>query len=92
MISPTQRRKQHDRHCNPVKVVISRALSFKSQTKWDMILSSELKLSERFESVKRTIYGIGFTCVVIMGVDRFLKEVCNRCFRRNSPISKWPLK
>lgn len=54
----------------------SQPASFKSQGRWELVLRSDVKLSERFESVKRTIYGIGFTCVVVMGVNKMTKEVC----------------
>ena len=50
-------------------------VSFHSQAHWDCVLTSDVKLAERFESMRRTIYALGFTCVVIMGLDKSSKEV-----------------
>ena len=75
MLSPKRSTKRGIRNL-PAKVVVSENRSFSSREKWDLLLSSDLKLSEKFESVKRTIYGIGFTCVVIMGVVKLTGEVC----------------
>ena len=63
------------KHLQPMRVETTSLTAFKSQAKWDLVLCSELKLSEKFESVKRTIYGIGFTCVVIMGVEKTSRAV-----------------
>ena len=52
-------------------------IGFRSQANWDVLLSSDVKLSKRFETVARMIYGIGFTCVVIMGINKLTKEVCH---------------
>ena len=76
MSSPKRYTKRSVRVLPFAKVDLSGPSSFRSQDKWDVILSSDLKLSEKFESVKRTIYGIGFTCVVIMGVSRQKGDVC----------------
>ena len=58
-------------------------VGFRSQANWDVLLSSDVKLSKRFETVARMIYGIGFTCVVIMGINKFTKEVCHLILFRN---------
>jgi calcium/calmodulin-dependent protein kinase I len=55
--------------------VILREYAFKSQQHWEFVLGSDVKLSERFQSVKRTIYGLGFTCVVVMGINKNTNEV-----------------
>jgi len=49
---------------------------FRSQANWEVLLSSEVQLSQRFETVARMIYGIGFTCVVVMGINKLTKDVC----------------
>lgn len=62
-------------YVSPKRVMVVPEHTFKSQPKWDLVLSTDVKLSQRFESVKRTIYGLGFTCVVVMGINRDSKEV-----------------
>ena len=56
--------------------VYQQSMVYRSHAHWEFVLSSEVKLSERFESIKRTIYAIGFTCLVVMGIEKFSKEVC----------------
>ncbi len=59
---------------SPALVVVTDRCKFKSAAKWDAILTDDVRLSERFESVKRTIYSLGFTCVVVMGIDKVSRD------------------
>ena len=60
----------------PLGVGLVRSRSFREEQKTDFSLSDGVRLSERFQSIERIIYGIGFTCVVVMGINRDTKEVC----------------
>lgn len=64
-------------------------LHFRSQAQWDHVLTCDVKLSERFESVRRTIYALGFTCVVVMGINRESRDVCDRCRVYTFVSRKW---
>ncbi len=59
----------------PLGVGLARSRSFREEQKKDLSLSEGVRLSERFQSIERIIYGIGFTCVVVMGINRDTKEV-----------------
>ena len=54
---------------------LNRTNSFRGEETKDLSLSHGVRVSERFQSIERTIYGIGFTCVVVMGVNRDTQEV-----------------
>ncbi len=58
-------------------VGLSRSKSFRGEQARDLSLSDCVRVSGRFQSIERTIYGIGFTCVVVMGVNRNTQEVCS---------------
>jgi len=55
---------------------INRLRSFRGEQKSDITLFESSLLSERFQPMQQTIYGIGFTCVVVMGVERDTQQVC----------------
>jgi serine/threonine protein kinase len=56
------------------QIAASNRRMFKSASKWEAVLSDDVRLSERFKSVQRTIYSMGFTCVVVMGEDKLSHE------------------
>ncbi len=60
----------------PLGLSIVRSRSYREEQKKDLSLSEGVRLSERFQTIERTIYGIGFTCVVVMGINRDTQEVC----------------
>jgi len=59
----------------PLAAGLNRSRSFRGEQLKDPSLSHGVRVSERFQSIERTIYGIGFTCVVVMGVNKDTQEV-----------------